>query len=138
MASPGERAGNNPPASWHGSRPLPAETLYYDVVNVRPVVNTIQTRTPPTSVAVAVVTAVARHANADEMALPPLSEVVDPDALDRLFAGSADGPRGGHVEVGFEYCGVQVVVEGEGTVSIDGTVAIEGAGGTDGVAVSVP
>ena len=94
--------------------------------------STIQTRTPVPSIAVEVVTAVARHLGVDEMELPPLSDVVDPDALDRLIARSADGPSGGRVRVGFEYCGVEVVVEGDRTVSVGRT------GRTPDAAVSAP
>lgn len=91
------------------------------MVNLRPVVSAIQTRKPVPSVAVEVVTAVARRVGADETALPPISEVVDPDALDRLFARASGGSTNGPVRVGFEYCGYWIVVEGDRTVSIERT-----------------
>ena len=67
----------------------------------------------------AVVTAVAGRAGVDETGLPPLSEVLDPDALDRLFARPGGGPAGVPDEVRFEYCGVEVVVGADRTVRIE-------------------
>lgn len=57
----------------------------------------------------------------DETELPPLSEVVDPDALDRLFARSSEGSASGPTRVGFEYRGYWIVVEGDRTVSVERT-----------------
>lgn len=52
----------------------------------------------------------------------PLHAVLDPEALDALFAGRADGtsrPRG---SVSFAYCGYAITVDQYGTVTIDGQV----------------
>lgn len=46
---------------------------------------------------------------------PPLNDVVDPDALDALFADST--VRGA---VRFEYCGYTVHVDSDGTVELTG------------------
>lgn len=85
----------------------------------RSTVNERQTRAPVPSVAVEVVTAVAGRAGVDETELPPLSDVVDPDALDRLFGRSFDDASGAPVEVGFEYSGYRVVVDGDRSVSLE-------------------
>lgn len=45
---------------------------------------------------------------------PPLYEVVDPDAIERLFRGPADGADARLV---FTYAGCRVVVEGTGAVT---------------------
>ena len=71
------------------------------------------------SIAVAVATAVADCVGVDAITLPPLSDVVDPDALDRLFSRSVDGSAGVPVEVYFQYSGVDVVVEGDRTVTVE-------------------
>jgi hypothetical protein len=47
----------------------------------------------------------------------PLYEAVDPDALDRI-AGSGAGSARNSVEVQFEYLGYDVVVAGDGSVSL--------------------
>lgn len=61
---------------------------------------------------VSVIAAVAEHEGIDEVELdPPLYEVINPEALDRLFRNSS-----GKVE--FEYRGVTVAVDHEGTVTI--------------------
>jgi hypothetical protein len=52
----------------------------------------------------AVVSVVAAHKGVDEMALPPLYEVLDPDALDALFATRGDG----NGSVTFDYAGCTV------------------------------
>ena len=81
-------------------------------MNARP------TRKATPSVAVAVATAVADRTGVEATALPPLSEVVDPDALDRIFERATVGPGGVPTEVRFEYCGVEVVVGGDRSVTI--------------------
>ena len=45
----------------------------------------------------------------------PLYDVIDPDALETLVAGARDGS----FEVAFTYHGYDVVVDGEGTVSVN-------------------
>lgn len=47
----------------------------------------------------------------------PLNEVIDPDALDSLFAPTSKGPRPVG-KVTFAFCGHTVVVAGDRTVSL--------------------
>lgn len=67
-----------------------------------------------------VVSTVAAREDVEPTALTPaLNEVVDPDALDRLFpdgAGSRDGPAG---RVEFRYCGYDVTVYSDGRIEVD-------------------
>jgi hypothetical protein len=74
----------------------------------------------------AVLTAVAACRERDELALPPLYSVVDPDALDALFTTAAgdESPRTG--TVAFDYAGCRVTVERRGTVVVEPTDADEG------------
>lgn len=60
-----------------------------------------------------VVDAVAAEMGVDPVALEPLFDVVDPDALDRLFASGVDG------SVRFEYHECDVVVYSDGRVTVD-------------------
>lgn len=64
------------------------------------------------SISTAVVEAVAAATNARAEAMPLLLDVVDTDALDRLFNQSRTGVTA------FRYCGVLVWVEADGHVSI--------------------
>jgi hypothetical protein len=74
------------------------------------------------SIDATVAAAVAAVVDADPAATRPLAEVIDPDALDRLFDPSADasrddgGPPTGRVV--FRYLGCEVSVDAAGTVSI--------------------
>lgn len=74
-------------------------------------VRTVAT-TEPTSHAV--VAAVASETGTDPMALEPLYDVFDPDALDALFA--ADGAGSGTARVEFVYGGCEVCVRDDGSV----------------------
>ena len=66
----------------------------------------------------AVVERVAKAEDVDPRELNvPLYEVIDPDALDALFAPTGDGPRPVG-KVTFEFCGHTVVVAGDRTVSL--------------------
>jgi hypothetical protein len=67
--------------------------------------------TRPDAVSHAVVDAVARANDVDARSLPPLYDVVDPDALETLIGGSSaiDCVR-------FVLAGCEVVVRGDGTV----------------------
>lgn len=64
---------------------------------------------------------------------PPLYEVIDPGALDRLF-GPADGGIEAHVT--FRYGGYRVVVPANGDVAVekpgDEESAVDGPSGADG------
>lgn len=66
----------------------------------------------------AVVETVAEARGCGPTDLPPLNEVVDPDALDRLFADARSGRprRGGHLV--FHYAGCTVTVLGTGRVVV--------------------
>lgn len=65
----------------------------------------------------AVLEAVARAAGVQALELPPLYDAVDPDALERLFAGVAGETRVGSLCVQFEYAGYVVTVRGDGEVT---------------------
>jgi hypothetical protein len=62
----------------------------------------------------AVVSSVAAHKGVDEVALPPLYETLDPDALDALFTGLA-GTNG---QVTFDYAGCAVECTSDGRVDV--------------------
>ena len=66
-----------------------------------------------------IVAAVARREGVDPTALRPrLNDVVDPDALDRLFSdgsGRREAPTG---RVEFRYCGYDVTVSSDGRVAV--------------------
>lgn len=66
-----------------------------------------------------VVMAVAHAKGRAPTDLPPLHDVIDPDALDALFADTLDGRTrsGGHLT--FEYCNCDVAVLGRGKVLVD-------------------
>lgn len=75
---------------------------------------------PDTPIAEAVVTAVAEAEGVEPSALErPLTAVVDPDALEALFAPTADGRSRADGRVAFTYCGHRVVVDGAGDVDVD-------------------
>ncbi|UPW00975.1 hypothetical protein M0R88_02475 [Halorussus gelatinilyticus] len=67
-----------------------------------------------------VVAAVSAASESDPADIEPLAEAIDPDAVDALFADHYDGtPRGtGYVQ--FAYAGYDVVVSGDGLVSLLG------------------
>jgi len=71
---------------------------------------------PPTA---AVIEAVADHEGVDATELPPLGTVIDPDALDSLFAYSTDEfphPKG---RVVFQYCGYTIAVHSDGQIVVE-------------------
>lgn len=84
---------------------------------------TVVHRHPPDeAMSETVVYAVAEHTGTDPRELDPINDVVDPDALNRLFeSGQADGDRGPE-RVTFTYGGCTV------TISADGRVHVSGAG----------
>lgn len=66
-----------------------------------------------------VVTAIARHEGVDPTRLdPPLYEVIDPDALDALFAGRGEDPRSKTIRLAFSYDDCTVHVSSGGDVRI--------------------
>jgi hypothetical protein len=74
----------------------------------------------PGQASVEVLEAIAQTADVDPMSMEtPLYDVVDTDALDTLVSTSQS------VCVAFEYDGYEVVVSGNGTISVDGVEAEE-------------
>lgn len=72
----------------------------------------------------AVVTAVAdaEDVPVEELRPPeyqPLHETVDPQALDELFGPKSDGTFRGPGEVSFPFCGYDVTVESDGSVTLE-------------------
>ncbi|WP_083252679.1 HalOD1 output domain-containing protein [Haladaptatus sp. W1] len=53
---------------------------------------------------------------------PPLYDVIDPDALDNLFATTQAGNER-HGKVTFQYCGYHITVSGDRTISLDPVTA---------------
>ena len=64
------------------------------------------------SPAVAIVESVARVTNRDSLDLFPLASRIDAEALEQLVASTDD------VSIRFEYEGVEVEVDGSGTITI--------------------
>lgn len=62
-----------------------------------------------------VIRTVAAHANVPPEELPLLTDVIDPDALNRLFAGKDDTTG----KVVFQYHGYPIAVDEGGNVSLD-------------------
>lgn len=81
------------------------------------------TRTTPEdghSVSQAVIEAVAEAKGVPPAEIdPPLHEVVDPDALDRLFAPTFTGGDRPSGRIVFTYGGCEVVVRGDGSAVVD-------------------
>lgn len=64
-----------------------------------------------------VITAVAEETGNDPTEVGPLYHVIDPDALDQLFASTrGNGRNQGHVE--FTFAGCDVVVRGDGEIEV--------------------
>lgn len=69
------------------------------------------------SVSEGVVEAVSEAEDVDPISLTPLYEVIDPDALDKLFASTpTDNQRGGTIT--FSYSGYEVTVASDGHISV--------------------
>ena len=66
------------------------------------------------SLTVAVVEQVANREHVDPLDLPPLTEVIDPDALNALF----EAPGASADRVTFNYHGYEIVVEGPEQVQV--------------------
>ena len=76
-----------------------------------------QTTVKEPSIVVLIQAAIAAHDGPDMSDCPPLYEVIDPDALDKLFSPlHRDTNR--HGKVIFEYCGYQVTVHADRTVEL--------------------
>lgn len=70
------------------------------------------------------VQAVATATDTDPLELPPLYDAVDPDALDAMVEGMADG------RVSFTYAGCEITVTAEGAISVDGAGTARSRAGT--------
>lgn len=68
-----------------------------------------------TSLTVKIINAVADQKGADPETLPPLYDVIDADALDRVLRTAADGTG---VRVAFTYCGCEVIIHSDQTVTV--------------------
>ncbi len=64
------------------------------------------------------VTVVADAQGQSEDDLTPLYDVIDPEALDALFAPLVDGTTRTHGSVSFHYAGYWVTVSSEGAVEL--------------------
>jgi hypothetical protein len=74
---------------------------------------------PSVSVTELVVTAVSDAEDCDPLALSPLWDVIDPEALDGLFAPTRHNTaRVGHIEFVYAGYGVSVAADGDGSVSV--------------------
>lgn len=65
-----------------------------------------------------VVSAVAEETGSDPLALEPLYSVVEPDALDTFFEMSGLGPRRSPFRIEFTYSGCEIMITGDGSVSV--------------------
>lgn len=65
-----------------------------------------------------VVEAVARERDVDPLDLPPLYDVIDPDALDQLFDDTLSTGRTGPGRVVFTLDGCEVSVHSDGTIDV--------------------
>lgn len=65
-----------------------------------------------------VVERVAAFKGTESVELDPLYEVINPDALNRLFTNPSGTERSG--QISFVYCGCEVIVEDDGQVLVQG------------------
>lgn len=65
-----------------------------------------------------VVRSVAAVEGCSPLELPPLSTVVDPDALDQLFGPTVKGPRRGDGVITFDYRGYEVTLYSHGVITV--------------------
>lgn len=72
-------------------------------------------RTDGENPSVTVVLSVAAHSNSKTSDLPPLTDVVDPDALDKFIFSMNEG------SVTFPYADFRVTVDADGSVSVEPT-----------------
>ncbi|WP_139136143.1 HalOD1 output domain-containing protein [Haladaptatus sp. W1] len=77
-----------------------------------------QSRATGPSITVRIQEAIAARKHSEWSDCPPLYDVIDPDALDRLFAPTQTGTER-HGTVTFYYCDYQVTVNGDRTVDLD-------------------
>lgn len=72
---------------------------------------------PNEDVSMAVVDAVADATGADPLELPPLCDVVDPDAVDSLVQADRPAAERSLLEIRFSVAGCEVVVDSGGNVT---------------------
>lgn len=78
------------------------------------------------SIVAAVLQAVADHEDTTPTALDPaLYDVIDPAALDALFAPTEAGSSRTAGQVVFSYCGYEVTVDSDGHVTVDALTATD-------------
>lgn len=70
------------------------------------------------SVATAVITGVAAVTNTPPTEMDPLFEILDPDALDQLFASTAGGSSRDDGRISFEIEGCAVTVDATGEIAL--------------------
>lgn len=75
------------------------------------------------SLSVRIVAAVAERADVSPTDLPPLYDVIDPDALEDLFSHSTDQPLSVPGRVSFGYAGSTVTVFSDGAVEVTDAAA---------------
>ncbi|SIR67061.1 hypothetical protein SAMN05421858_3253 [Haladaptatus litoreus] len=73
----------------------------------------------PPSLSTRVLTAVADAEQCTPADLETLYNVINPEALDELFASKANGTPRTNGSVSFQYAGYQVTVSNEGAVKLD-------------------
>ena len=73
---------------------------------------------PGESVSMAVIDAISSTANRDPASMRPLAEMLDPDALDALFAPRENGEQRPGGEVSFIYSGYRVTIQNGEFISI--------------------
>lgn len=66
-----------------------------------------------------VLEAIATSENVPTTELPPLFDVVDPDALSTIFASPSGGPDRSQGTVTFPYTGYQVTLDADGSIDIE-------------------
>lgn len=73
---------------------------------------------------VRIMDAVAEHADVPTTELPPLYEVLDPEALDELFSHSTDRPLAVPSQVSFTYADYRVTVFADREIKVTDTAAV--------------
>ncbi|WP_435158459.1 HalOD1 output domain-containing protein [Haladaptatus sp. DFWS20] len=84
-----------------------------------------QSRATRPSITVRIQEAIAAREQSEWSDCPPLYDVVDPDALERLFAPTQAGTER-HGTVTFQYCGYQVTINSNRTVDLNPIDASDG------------
>ena len=77
-----------------------------------------RSRVTKPSITVRIQEAIAERKQSEWSDCPPLYDVIDPDALEKLFAPTQAGTER-HGTVTFQYCGYQVTVNSDRTVDLD-------------------